>query len=349
MTINDSLIKRLAWVSLVCVHLVIIAGSVVRMTGSGMGCPDWPMCFGYAIPPTSVEQVTWSEGRDFKKGQMIVHAFEVDGITEDRLLVATGSFTTGPNFDASLWKVYDKHDYSIFNPVHTWIEFINRLIGAFTGLPVLLLTFASFILALRKKRWAVFILALATLFMLGFEAWLGKLVVDGNLIPGSITIHMFGAMVLVVLLLAIIRMVGERSRVDVPKRARVLILVSLIFALIQVLWGTQVREEVDFLVHSGVTDRSTWVDQLSGLFDIHRSFSWLVLLLNAGWIFLLYKDGLRLRTMTLTIILLTVQILGGVILTYAGMPAALQPVHLFGGIVMFGVLWYATLFTRARA
>lgn len=348
MTVNNILIKRLAWVSLICVHLVIIAGSVVRMTGSGMGCPDWPMCFGYAIPPTSAEQVAWSAGRDFKKGQMIVHAFEVDGVVEDRLLVASESFTTSDTFNATQWNVYDKHDYSIFNPVHTWIEFINRLIGAFTGLPVLLLTFASFVFAMRKKRWAVFVLALATLFMLGFEAWLGKLVVDGNLIPGSITIHMFGALVLVVLLLAIIRLVGERERVEVPKRARVLIMISLVFALVQVLWGTQVREEVDQLVQSGVTDRSTWVDQLSALFDIHRSFSWLVLLLNIGWIYLLHKNGQRLRVMGLTLALLIIQILGGVVLTYAGMPAALQPVHLFGGILMFGVLWHTTLFTYTR-
>ena len=33
-------------VSFISVFLVILAGSLVRMTGSGMGCPDWPKCFG---------------------------------------------------------------------------------------------------------------------------------------------------------------------------------------------------------------------------------------------------------------------------------------------------------------
>ena len=127
-------------ISLILVYLVIIAGAVVRMTGSGMGCPDWPKCFGYYIPPTEVSEIEFQPNREYKKGQVI--------IVDESLKVAASNFTSSDSYNTANWENYEKHDYAIFNPTHTWVEYINRLSGALAGFAVLIMA----LLSLKKFR-----------------------------------------------------------------------------------------------------------------------------------------------------------------------------------------------------
>lgn len=317
-------INTLAKLSLLFIFLVILAGSVVRMTGSGMGCPDWPKCFGYLVPPTNDAILQWESGREFKKGQMI--------IVQETLLVAQQDFKSDVVFNASHWLKYTKHDYATFNATHTWIEYINRLCGALSGIPVLLLVFMSF--KNRQKASWLFTLSLLTLFMLGFEAWLGKTVVDGNLIPGQITIHMVGAVAIVVLLLAILTKT-EKKITWFPKNLQGLLFAAIMLSILQIIMGSQVREEVDSLLASSVS-RNDIISTISGVFEWHRTLAILVIACN-GFLFWKTKRFIQTKHMSWIAGIIGLEVLAGIGLSYFGLTPWLQPTHLMLAIILLSV------------
>ncbi|MEA2152947.1 MAG: heme a synthase, partial [Solirubrobacteraceae bacterium] len=46
-----------AYVALGALTLIVLSGAAVRLTGSGLGCPDWPKCYGNAYPPLNTHAV----------------------------------------------------------------------------------------------------------------------------------------------------------------------------------------------------------------------------------------------------------------------------------------------------
>ncbi len=323
--------------TLVLIYLVIIAGALVRMTGSGMGCPDWPKCFGYYIPPTDIKELTWTPNREFEEGQVI--------IKDDKLWVANGNFKTQNTFDQQQWRLYTKHDYALFNATETWIEYINRLVGALSGVAIFLM--AVFSIGYWKSDKKITLLSWASVILIGFQGWLGARVVYSVLNPVKITIHMIVALVIVALLIYLIK--KARENINSFKKNTVfkkVVLLTLILTFVQIVLGTQVRQYVDYQVKLlGYDQMALVLENPSLIFYIHRSSSLLILGLN---LFLFLKNRnlkLGFKKINWVMSLIGIEILSGMAMYYFDFPFASQPLHLILATLLFGAQTYLYLET----
>ena len=311
----------------------------MRSTGSGMGCPDWPKCFGQLIPPTQESQLpsnyqeVYKEKR-LKKNQKLAGYFSRLGFT---------SLAYEIQNDPAILKEEP------FNRNKTWTEYINRLWGALTGVFIM----GTFIASFRyiKERKELFLMSGLALFLVGFQGWIGSLVVSTNLLPWMVTFHMILALVLVFLLIHLYYKSDQNVKtIALPKGKFIkrVLLLCLVLLLVQIAMGTQVREAIDAIaVAFDHTFRDQWISKLGTTFYLHRSFSLLILLLHVYLFYLLFKHGrgkgkvLNLSTILLAFIL--VEIVTGTVMAYFAIPAFIQPVHLVVGSLAAGMQYLLLL------
>lgn len=299
-------------VTIVAVYLLILVGGIVRSTGSGMGCPDWPKCFGSWVPPTEVSQ-----------------------LPSDYQLV------------------YKDRGYAEveFNVYKTWTEYLNRLLGALIG--VLIFVTLLFSVSYLKTDKVIFYLSLLTFILVGFQGWLGSVVVATNLAPWMVTIHMLVAILIVfILLYTVARAFTGKMNIGMISNKPLLnklLVFLLLTSVLQIVLGTQVRETIDEVaVVLGKDQREAWIGQMGLSFYIHRSFSTLILLAHVYLLYVLWKNTIReglvylyTKVLLATII---VEIGAGIGMAYFGVPAFLQPVHLLLAVVAIGVQFILLLF-----
>ena len=330
----NSLYKKTI-ISIVIVYLVILAGGIVRMTGSGMGCPDWPKCFGFLIPPTERSQLEWNSNSEYNKNQIV--------IIDEKLFYANDKFKSKSKFEMSNWSEYTKHDYSKFNVYHTWIEYINRLIGAIAGLSVLIL-FVNSLKFLKTKK-IITGLSFLALIAIIFQAWLGKMVVDSNLTANTITVHMLMAIILLFILFSILAISNpSKKRVKISRNISILVLISIVLLLIQIITGTEVRKFIDIKMELlNYTEKDRWIENISSSFSFHRSFSWAIIIVNSLIYFYARKSGLKLKIIHIVNTLIFFQISSGIIMYYFHFPFSSQPIHLLISTMIISIQFYFLL------
>lgn len=200
----------------------------------------------------------------------------------------------------------------------------------------MLAVFIWILIKYRKRK--LVLITLFNLILMTLEAWFGSIVVASNLVPWTITIHMFLALVIIAIQLYVVREVSpvQQKKIELNKTMKWMALVVLGITFYQMFLGTQVREFIDELKKAGY-EREAWTEHLNWTFIIHRSFSWLVLVLMT---FMIWKNEKTSKHTIIRIafVILGLELLSGVLLAYANMPGLVQTSHLIFAAILFGVL-----------
>ena len=219
-------------------YLLIFIGGLVRVAGAGMGCPDWPKCFGRWIPPISVEQLP-------------THI-----------------------------------DPAQFNFVLAWIEYCNRLFGAFIGLMITITCFLA--IRYHRKEPKIMIPTIGAFILTLIEGWLGGVLVDTVLNPLTLTFHLLLALFIVVLLIYAVMQayyLGHKEAELSSKYSDTLkwpIMGTGLIIFIEIIIGTEIRGGLEIIRKENPLVDSTFLLNMLGPFKyLHTILG--VLLIGIGY------------------------------------------------------------------
>jgi cytochrome c oxidase assembly protein subunit 15 len=305
--------QRIIFLSILGTYLVILAGAVVRGTGSGLGCPDWPKCFGQWVPPMDVAEL--------------------------------------PQNYKDIYKIAGKQ-IADFDPFKTWIEYFNRLLGVVLGFFIVVLFGMSFRINRYEKNIPWFCAGLLLLILIqgGIGALVVSTHLKPFIITIHMflaVVLLFGLLYLRKYCLDL-QDTSISQKIDAKGLTLTRILVSLVF--FQVLLGTQVRQQVDHYMRDTMeATHETIISYLGNTFLFHRSFSIVII---ATFLYLLvhfHRQRFNRNALFLTIfafLMVLGNVATGICLNYFNFMSNAQPFHLFFGIMSLGVLYSSSLNLR---
>jgi len=298
--------RRIAIITLAAVYFLILVGASVRASGAGMGCPDWPTCFGQWIPPTHESQLPSN----------YQEIYADLGYADTR-----------------------------FNVTKTWAEYANRLVGVTIGFLIFLTAIFSIPLRrINKSIFLASVAAFFMVGFqgwLGAKVVSSNLQPGMITIHMLMALAIVGTL-LFALAEARRRVMVKQPIIGIDSRFEPWLYIVLGMTVLQVAMGTQVREMTDLIREAqGEALRSTWIEAMPWFFFVHRSFSALVLVANL-WLARLLINSLGwqhvLTRLTFAMILVIfLAVLSGATLGHLGMPAFIQPTHLLAASLLFGL------------
>ncbi len=331
---GNNFFRKISLVTLMAVYFLILVGGIVRSTGAGMGCPDWPKCFGQWVPPTTEEMLPDNYKEKYKndrleKNQRFANYLEAVGLKKQAAAIRTEKFI---------------QQETSFNAMKTWTEYLNRIVGVLIGFLIILNLAGS--VPFIKSDPVLFFWSFLLFVLVVIQGWIGSVVVSTHLMPWMVTLHMLIAVVIIAILTYLVFRSRRNElffhRVNHHRFLNFLLVLSGLLIVVQIMLGTQVREAIDLISSSlGYGQRNTWIRSLGLEFYVHRSFSLILLALQAGILLNIHRNqsGINgsFRLSRYLFILLMVEIGLGVIMAYYDIPPYLQPVHLLTGVMIFGM------------
>jgi heme a synthase len=305
--------QRILFFAIFGTYLVILAGAVVRGTGSGLGCPDWPRCFGQWIPPMDISELP----EDYKE------IYKISGKT-----------------------------IADFDPFKTWTEYVNRLLGMFLGFLIMGLFFISFKIRDIDRSIPWFCGGLLLLIMIqgGVGALVVSTHLKPFIITIHMFLAVLLLFGLLYLRKYCDDLQDTSLVPPVDEKALRLTKALVYLTFFQVLMGTQVRQQVDHLIRDTMAATPENVmDALGGVFYFHRSFSLVIIGLFIYLLFYLHRVRYNRSAFLLTFMAFfsaMANVATGVMLNYFSFPASAQPPHLFFGVLTLGFLYTLSLNLR---
>src|ERR1700744_426358 len=335
--VSQKRFQKINLITIVLLFVLILAGGVVRSTGSGMGCPDWPKCFGRYVPPTESSELPadykekYVTGRE-AKNQRFAKTLDVFGFSDLAMRLRQDKSILVPEE---------------FNAAKTWTEYVNRLIGAISGLFLLLTAVYAF--SYSKESKLIVFLSILNLILVGFEGWLGSIVVSTNLVAWIVTVHMLLALAILALSISTYHLakVYGKQKLDTIPIIHIVALLALILSIAQITFGTEVREKIDAVATRLSGYRDGWVNSAGQIFLQHRDVAILVLVINVMLYALIRRPfsrhSIQQQLMSFNFLIIMLQIVTGIVLSYLALPPVAQTLHIVLASLMFGAQFYLML------
>jgi len=303
-----------------------------------MGCPDWPKCFTRYIPPTSAADLPVDYKQKYvairqAKNQRFAKTLDVFGYTDLARRIREDKSILIPEE---------------FNATKTWTEYVNRLIGAASGIFLLLTAIYSF--SYRSESKLIPFLSVFNLLLIGFQAWLGSIVVSTNLVAWIVTVHMLLALAILAICITTYHLakVAGRPKLNINPITHIVTIFALVISILQITFGTEVREKIDAVstrLQGGY--RNEWIKNAGEIFERHRDIAVLVLLINVILYALIRRafnrHSLQQQIMSFTFLMLALQIITGILLSYLSLPPYAQATHILLASLLFGAQYYLML------